>query len=114
MRCGKPVRERLSTLILLFLHFPVKSNRLRVGTQPNYEDEILNFTDTIRMRKVIAVQAKKPNAPQFITCNADMRPAEVRQFCQLDETRRSLMRTGMNQMMLSAQAYHRVQGEIAR
>jgi magnesium chelatase family protein len=43
-----------------------------------------------------------------IACNADMRPAEVRQFCQLDDTGRSLMRTAMSQLQLSARAYHRV------
>jgi magnesium chelatase family protein len=43
-----------------------------------------------------------------ITCNADMRPAEVRQFCQLDDTGRSLMKTAMQQLQLSARAYHRV------
>jgi len=37
-----------------------------------------------------------------------MRPAEVRQFCQLDDTGRSLMRTAMSQLQLSARAYHRV------
>jgi magnesium chelatase family protein len=56
---------------------------------------------------------KAPEAPQPITCNADMRPVEVRQFCQLDETSRSLMHTVMCQMQLSARAYHRVQGEIS-
>jgi magnesium chelatase family protein len=43
-----------------------------------------------------------------ITCNADMRPAQIRQYCQLDETSNALMRTAMNQMQLSARAYHRV------
>ncbi len=43
-----------------------------------------------------------------ITANADMRPAEVRQFCQLDETGRSLMKTAMAQLQMSARAYHRV------
>ena len=37
-----------------------------------------------------------------------MRPAEVRKFCQLDDTSQSLMRSAMNQMQLSARAYHRV------
>jgi magnesium chelatase family protein len=40
--------------------------------------------------------------------NADMRPAEVRQHCDLDPTGRSLMRMAMNQLQLSARAYHRV------
>jgi magnesium chelatase family protein len=43
-----------------------------------------------------------------IACNADMRPAQIRQYCQLDETCSSLMRTAMNQMQLSERAYHRV------
>ena len=36
-----------------------------------------------------------------------MRPAEVRKFCDLDDTGRALMRTAMNQLQLSARAYHR-------
>jgi len=43
-----------------------------------------------------------------IICNADMRIAEVRKFCKLDETSESLMRSAMNQMNLSARAYHRI------
>jgi magnesium chelatase family protein len=43
-----------------------------------------------------------------IACNADLRPAQIRQYCQLDETCNSLMRSAMNQMQLSARAYHRV------
>ena len=37
-----------------------------------------------------------------------MHPAEVHRFCQLDETSQSLMRSAMNQMQLSARAYHRI------
>ena len=43
-----------------------------------------------------------------IACNADMRPAEVRQFCALDETGSALIRSAMRQLQLSARAYHRV------
>jgi magnesium chelatase family protein len=37
-----------------------------------------------------------------------MRPAEVRKFCELDDTSRTLMRPAMNQLQLSARAYHRI------
>jgi magnesium chelatase family protein len=37
-----------------------------------------------------------------------MRPAEVRQYCDLDDAGRSLMKMAMNQLQLSARAYHRV------
>jgi magnesium chelatase family protein len=43
-----------------------------------------------------------------IVCNADMRVAEVRKFCKLDETGDSLIRVAMSQMNLSARAYHRI------
>jgi magnesium chelatase family protein len=56
-------------------------------------------------------QAENPQGaqnPQLISCNADMHPAEVRKYCQLDTTSQSLMRSAMSQMQLSARAYHRV------
>jgi magnesium chelatase family protein len=37
-----------------------------------------------------------------------MRPAEVRKFCALDDASRSLMKTAMSQLQLSARAYHRI------
>jgi magnesium chelatase family protein len=43
-----------------------------------------------------------------LTCNADMGPGEVRIYCQLDEAGLGLVRQAMNQLQLSARAYHRV------
>ena len=43
-----------------------------------------------------------------LSCNADMHPAEVRIYCPLDSDCRTLMRAAMNQMQLSARAYHRI------
>ncbi len=43
-----------------------------------------------------------------VVCNADMRVAEVRQFCKLDGAGESLVRAAMGQMNLSARGYHRV------
>ena len=43
-----------------------------------------------------------------LSCNADMGPAELRQYCPLDQTSRSLLRNAMSQLQLSARAYHRV------
>ena len=43
-----------------------------------------------------------------LTWNSDMHPAEVRKYCQLDDTSQALMHSAMNQMQLSARAYHRV------
>jgi magnesium chelatase family protein len=43
-----------------------------------------------------------------LSCNADMGPAEIRQYCQVDEAGQSLLKAAMQQMHLSARAYHRV------
>jgi magnesium chelatase family protein len=43
-----------------------------------------------------------------IKTNADMGPAEVRAYCQLDAAGQSLLRAAMRQLQLSARAYHRV------
>ncbi|HEV8574719.1 MAG TPA: magnesium chelatase, partial [Dehalococcoidia bacterium] len=42
--------------------------------------------------------------------NAEMGPVEVRQFCQqfLEDAAKSLLRTAVNQLALSARAFHRV------
>ena len=43
-----------------------------------------------------------------LTWNADMRPPDVRKFCQLDDASTSLMRTAMIQLQFSARGCHRV------
>jgi magnesium chelatase family protein len=43
-----------------------------------------------------------------LVCNADMGPTEIREFCQVDEAGKALLKAAMQQMHLSARAYHRV------
>jgi len=45
-----------------------------------------------------------------LSSNAEMGPVEVREFCQqfLDDAAKSLVRTAVNQLALSARAFHRV------
>jgi magnesium chelatase family protein len=50
----------------------------------------------------------RPNKLAEVLCNADMRPAEVRKFCELDDTSRTLMKSAAQQLQLSARAYHRI------
>jgi magnesium chelatase family protein len=40
--------------------------------------------------------------------NADMGPAEVREFCVVDDAGKSLLRAAMKQLHMSARAYHRI------
>lgn len=43
-----------------------------------------------------------------VMTNTDMRVAEVRQFCELDEAGQQLIKAAMMQLQLSARAYHRI------
>jgi magnesium chelatase family protein len=43
-----------------------------------------------------------------MTCNAEMGPAEVRDFCQVDVAGEKLLKAAMQQLHLSARAFHRV------
>jgi magnesium chelatase family protein len=43
-----------------------------------------------------------------LTCNAEMGPAEVRDFCSVEADAESLLRAAMLQLHLSARAFHRV------
>ncbi len=52
-------------------------------------------------------QRQRFRANHGVTCNADMRPAEVREHCGLDETSNALLRTAMTRYQLSARAFHR-------
>lgn len=65
---------------------------------------------TIRARVEAARkrQRERFQAVQGVTCNAEMRPAEVRDFCELDAAGQSLIKAAMRQLHLSARAYHRI------
>ena len=43
-----------------------------------------------------------------LLCNADMGPAQVREYCKLDDAGKSLVRSAMQQLGMSARAFHRI------
>ena len=73
--------------------------RMRVQAARNIQQARFAATDT---------PPAGHSAAHDIMCNADMRVGEVRQFCQLQEEGKSLMRSAMAQLNLSARAYHRI------
>jgi magnesium chelatase family protein len=90
----------------------------RVGYEKLSNDRLGESSSTIRQRVEAARQRQRErfsglahaedSKAYAVVCNADMRIAEIRKHCKLDETSESLMRSAMNQMNLSARAYHRV------
>jgi len=47
-------------------------------------------------------------ADTSLSSNADVGPGEVRRICRLDETGRGLVRAAMQQLQMSARAFHRI------
>ncbi len=60
-----------------------------------------------RVERARAIQRKRFEGTKTL-CNADMGPAEIREFCQVNESARSLLRAAMAQLGMTARAYHRV------
>ncbi len=75
------------------------------------------LTDERRGEPSAAIRARVERAREIqrrrfagtpLTANAEMGPAELRQFCPLDEAGRSLLRAAMQQLQMSARAFHRI------
>ncbi|HEB65444.1 MAG TPA: ATP-binding protein [Chloroflexi bacterium] len=81
----------------------------RVEYEKLSSDRLGEASAVIRER---VVRARERQGERFaaleILSNAEMRPAEVREFCRLDENGHALLRSAMRQLHLSARAYHRV------
>jgi magnesium chelatase family protein len=43
-----------------------------------------------------------------LTCNAEMTPSEIREFCHVEDSAQSLLKAAMKQLYLSARAFHRI------
>ncbi len=43
-----------------------------------------------------------------LQCNGDMGPGEVRKYCVIDDAGKNILRAAMQQMQMSARAYHRI------
>jgi len=66
-------------------------------------------SETVRARVEAARERQRARfAGTDLACNADMRPADVRKYCKLDDAGTSLLKAAMNQLQLSARAFHRV------
>ncbi|HEX8219735.1 MAG TPA: YifB family Mg chelatase-like AAA ATPase [Chloroflexia bacterium] len=81
----------------------------RVEYEKLSDNRLGETSATIRARVEAArkLQRARFQATHGVTCNAEMRPAEIREFCQLDAAGQSLVKAAMRQLHLSARAYHR-------
>ena len=81
----------------------------RVDYEKLTSDRASESSEVVRQRVLSAreKQLARLNG-SGLTCNADLGPAHIREYCELDETSKALMRSAMNQLGMSARAFHRV------
>ena len=81
----------------------------RVNYEKLTSDRLGESSAAVRAR---VLAAREFQAVRFqdsgLICNADMTPAHIREYCLLDEAGKSLMRTAMAQLGMSARSFHRV------
>jgi len=73
------------------------------------DDRLGEKSETVqaRIKAARSLQQKRFEGTS-LTCNAEMTPAEVREFCQVEEQAQSLLKAAMKQLYLSARAFHRI------
>ena len=98
-RISGPLLDRIDVYIEVPRVDHLKLTDARLG-----EDSSVVRTRVERAREV--QRRRFAGTPR--TTNADMRPAEVRVYCKLDDTGLSLVRSAMAQLQLSARAFHRI------
>jgi len=73
------------------------------------DDRLGEKSEDIRARVEKAREVQRQRfAGTSLACNADMGPAEVREYCGVDDAGRSLLKAAMQQLAMSARAFHRV------
>ncbi|MBI5303058.1 MAG: YifB family Mg chelatase-like AAA ATPase [Chloroflexi bacterium] len=81
----------------------------RVDYEKLSGDRLGETSETIRARVENARTRQRARfAGTNLQCNGDMGPAEVRRFCEIDSAGKNLLRAAMQQMQMSARAYHRI------
>ncbi|MGQ9546030.1 MAG: YifB family Mg chelatase-like AAA ATPase [Dehalococcoidia bacterium] len=73
------------------------------------EDKAGETSDKVRARVKAAheIQLKRFQGTK-LTCNADMTPKEVKEFCAVEPAAQSLLRAAMKQLHLTGRAFHRI------
>ena len=82
----------------------------RVEYEKLSDDQLGEPSAAIRERVEAARESQRQRfeGSRGLLSNADMGPAEVRDLCQVDDAGRSLLRAAMQQLHMSARAYHRI------
>jgi len=98
-RISGPLLDRID----IFIEVP------RVEYEKLTDNTLGESSEKVRARIEAArqIQQKRFKGTK-LTCNAEMTPVEVKEFCQVEPAAQSLLRTAMKQLLLTARAFHRI------
>lgn len=98
-RISGPLLDRID----IFIDVP------RVEYEKLTDDTLGESSEKVRSRVEAArqIQQKRFQGTRLI-CNTEMTPVEVKEFCQVEPSAQSLLRTAMKQLHLTARAFHRI------
>jgi magnesium chelatase family protein len=100
-RISGPLLDRID----IYVDVPrVDFEKLSQGPAPEGSLDVRDRVDRCRSLQRLRYSESR------LSSNAEMGPVEVKQFCQnfLDDAAKSLIKLAVNQLALSARAYHRV------
>ena len=98
-RISGPLLDRID----IFVEVP------RIDYEKLADDRMGETSDAVRQRveRARSVQRERLRGTRLLS-NADMTPLEVRDFCQVEPSAQGLLKAAMNQLYLSARAFHRI------
>ena len=98
-RISGPLLDRID----IFIEVP------RIEYEKLTDDRLGETSEMVRGRVETARQIQRERFRDTnLTCNADMTPVEVREFCRTEPEAQTLIRAAMKQLYLSARAFHRI------
>jgi magnesium chelatase family protein len=98
-RISGPLLDRID----IFIEVP------RVEYEKLTDDTLGEKSERVRARVEAARQIQQRRFEGTkLTCNTEMTPIEVKEFCRVDPPAQSLLRTAMKQLHLTARAFHRI------
>lgn len=98
-RISGPLLDRID----IFVEVP------RIEYEKLADDTVGESSERVRARVEAARQVQRERFDsRGVACNADASALEVRDFCHVEPSAQSLLRTAMKQLSLSARGFHRI------
>ena len=104
-RISGPLLDRIDIHIQVPRVEYKKLSEMRTGEASTV---IRDRVETARSRQQKRFQHSKKSNQKAIFSNSDMKNADIRKYCALDEEGQKLMESAMHQMQLTARAYYRI------